>query len=69
MNNHLKFSPSAARHNAGYTQRAVAEILGVSKSTITSYEKYRTSPDMRTAAKMAALYGLSIGDIAWNPQQ
>ena len=56
---HLK----AARVNAGLTQEEVAKFLNISRNTITSYEAYRSKPDIETAQKMAALYGMSVDDI------
>lgn len=61
---HLK----AARVNAGYTQEEVVAKLRkdgckISKSTIISYEAYRTVPDIETAVKIAKLYGMSVDDI------
>lgn len=56
---HLK----AARVNAGLTQEEVAKVLNISRNTITSYEAYRSKPDIETAQKMAALYGMSVDDI------
>lgn len=53
----------AARVNAGYTQAKAAKLLGISKSTLTSYEKYRTKPDIEMAKKIAALYNLTVNDI------
>ena len=48
-----------ARTDAGYTQRAVAEMLGISKSTIASYEMGRTQPDIETLGLLVDLYCIS----------
>ena len=48
-----------ARKDAGYTQRQVAEILMISKSTIASYEIGRTQPDIETLGKLADFYEVS----------
>lgn len=56
---HLK----AARVNAGLTQKDVAERLEVNRNTISSYEAYKTIPDIETAKRIAALYGLTVDDI------
>ena len=53
----------AARVNAGMTQRQVAETLEISRNTISSYEAYKTKPDIETSAKLADLYGLDVNDI------
>lgn len=49
-----------ARKNAGYTQRQVAEILKISKSTIASYEIGRTQPDIETLGRLADFYCVSV---------
>lgn len=56
---HLK----AARVNAGYTQKEAANLLGISKGTLASYEKYRTVPDIETAKRMADLFKTSVDNI------
>lgn len=48
-----------ARKDAGYTQRQVAEILTLSKSTIASYEIGRTEPDIETLGRLADFYEVS----------
>lgn len=49
-----------ARQDAGYTQRQVAEIMKISKSTIASYEIGRTQPDIETLGKLADFYCVSV---------
>lgn len=49
-----------ARKDAGYTQRQVAEILKMSKSTIASYEIGRTQPDIETLGLLADFYCVSV---------
>ena len=63
----MKITLKAARVNAGFKQSEVAEMIGVSKGTIISYEKYRTIPDIETAKKLANIYGLSVNDLIFLP--
>lgn len=56
---HLK----AARVNAGFTQKDAAERLEINRNTLMSYEAYKTIPDIETAKKIAALYGLAVDNI------
>jgi len=56
----------AARVNARMTQLEVCEKLNISKSTLVSYEKYRSKPDIETAKKLAELYGMSVDNIIWS---
>ena len=53
----------AARVNAGFTQKEAAECLNISKSTLASYEKYKTKPDIEMAQKIATLYQMSVDGI------
>lgn len=62
-----KFSLKAARVNAGLTQEEVAEKLKKSKNTIVNYEKGRSTPDIETGKALAALYGLSVDDLNFLP--
>lgn len=61
----MAFYLNAARVNARLTQEEVALALNLSKSTIVSYEKYRSKPNISVAQKIAELYGLTIDDIIW----
>lgn len=59
-----KMNLKTARKRAGYpTQAEVAEILGISKTTLCSYETGKTSPKHCTARKMAELYGKSLDEL------
>lgn len=61
----MAISIKAARVNAGFTQKEVAEQLKKSKNTIASYEAYETKPDIETAIALAALFGMTVDDIRW----
>ena len=63
----MKIKWNAARVNAGLTIDDAAEKLGKSKNTLISYEKYKTFPPMDTAQAMASLYGASLDDIIFLP--
>jgi DNA-binding XRE family transcriptional regulator len=64
----MLFSLKAARVNAGLTQDFVAKAVKKSKNTIVSYEKGRSIPDIETGKALASLYGLSVNDINFLPQ-
>lgn len=59
----LKISLAAARTNAGYTQKEVAEKLGVSNRTIIAWEKGESDVPFSMAQKMCELYGRPIASI------
>lgn len=50
---------AAARKDAGYTQREIAQIFKISQSTIAGYEIGRTEPDIETLGKLADFYAVS----------
>lgn len=55
-----KWRLSACRVNAGYTQREVAEIIGVSEKAVIEWEAGRTSPRMEKAQKLSELYMMPL---------
>lgn len=63
----MKISLRAARVNAGLTQDEVAKWVKKSKNTIVSYEKGRSMPDIETGKALAKLYGMSVNDIIFLP--
>lgn len=48
------------RLQVGYTQKNVAEILNISRSTYTYYELGKTSPDPATLNRIAKLFEVSV---------
>lgn len=61
----MAISLAAARVNANLTQSQVCETLNMSKTTLSNYETYKTSPDMDRAKQLATLYGCELSDIKW----
>ncbi len=61
-----EMSLAAARIDAQLTQLEASKRLKISKSTLVSYEKYRTIPDIETAKAIAELYGRSVNEIRWS---
>lgn len=53
----------AARVNAGLTQSSVANVLGVSVSTIKNWEKGKTFPKHPHIVKLCELYKVSYDNI------
>ncbi len=52
-----KITLEAARVNAHLTQSEAAEKLGVSRSTIQSWESGRTAPSVIQADRISVIYG------------
>ena len=65
----MAMSLAAARVNAKLTQSQVCKALKMSKTTLSSYEAYNTSPDMDRANRLAALYGCELNDIKWSEEE
>lgn len=51
-----KWRLCACRVNAGYTQKEIAEILGVCEKTVIDWELGRLSPKMEYAQRLSELY-------------
>ena len=51
------------RIEAGYTQEAVAKLLGISNSAVCLYEKGRADPSVETLHKMAVLYRCTLDEL------
>ncbi len=63
----MKITLRAARVNKGLTQEDVAKELKKSKSTIVNYENGKSTPDIETGKALAALYGCSVDDLIFLP--
>lgn len=59
----LKISLAAARVNANMTQEQAAKSMHVSKSTIVSWEKGVTCPDISQAMRLSDLYAIPMDSI------
>lgn len=59
----MAISMKAARVNAKLTQRQVANAVGISKNTLSNYEKGKSIPKVDIAKKLADLYGMRVSDI------
>ena len=56
----------AARINAEKTQEEAGVYVGKTNATIANYENYTSTPDVKTAMKLAEFYGLTVDDIVWS---
>lgn len=64
----LKITLSAARENAGFTQKEVAKVLKISNKTIGNWENYVSSPSMAQAEQLSSLYKIPIDNISFLPK-
>ncbi len=62
-----KITLSAARVNAGYSQKTAAKLLEISNSTLCNWEKGKTFPDQPMIEKICKLYGVTYDMINFVP--
>lgn len=62
------FTLKAARVNAGYTQKQVIEILGISNGTLVNWERGTTQPNATYINEMCKLYGRKIEELNFFPK-
>jgi DNA-binding XRE family transcriptional regulator len=63
----MKLTLKAARVNAKKTQEEAGKAVGKTKNTIQNYESGKSVPDIETGKALAKLYGLSVDDIIFLP--
>ena len=63
----LKITLAAARVNAGFTQKEVADMLDVSNKTLCSWEKGKSFPNPRHIDMLCELYSISYDNIIFLP--
>lgn len=57
----------AARVNKGYNQQEAANIIGVSRTTLQSWETYKSFPTVVQLPAIEAAYGVKYDDIIFLP--
>lgn len=56
------------RKREGYSRKHLAEIIGVSVSTISNYENGVTLPDSRTLSAIATALDLKMDNLLFDPE-
>ena len=59
----MQLTLRAARVNKGYTQRQAAELLGITKYTLSNYERGKSYPDVPIIKKIEELYQVKYESI------
>lgn len=63
----MKLTLKAARVNAGYTQKEVANIIGINYQTLGRYEKNSSDISIGTLKKIISLYNVDTDNIFLGP--
>lgn len=48
------------RKEHGYTQQALANLLGVSRSSIANWETFKRTPSIKNYSALAKVFGVSV---------
>ena len=65
----MKIRLAAARVNAGFTQRQVAEKLNVTQNTIVAWENGSNEPKISQARALSNLYDMPLDNIIFLPEK
>lgn len=63
-----KITLPAARKMANLTQKNLADLCGVSESTVANWEKGKTEPTISQAQKVGEVCGVHYDDIIFLPR-
>lgn len=55
-----RFALASCRHNAGYSQKEAAKLLGISPGTLSKYEQNSTDISVSLLGKMSKLYSVPL---------
>lgn len=59
----------ARKRCGGYTQKELAELVGVSEMTISNWETGKTAPSIRLWKKLATVFGIDIQELEFETQK
>ena len=65
----VKLSLRAARVNAGFSQKQVAVLLGISNKTLSHWENGDTFPSAEKIERLCEIYNLSYDEINFLPKK
>lgn len=63
MDDTIKISLAAARVNAGFTQKEVAEIMHINKQTLVNWERGKIIPKQACVEMLARIYNFPVNHI------
>lgn len=59
----MSITLKSARVNKGLTQAKAAELIGITKDTLSNYERGKSYPDVPVIKKIETVYDVSYSDI------
>lgn len=62
-----KFTLKTARDKAKLTQEEAAKLIGVSKDTLSNYERGKSYPDIPILKRIEKVYGVSYNQLIFLP--
>lgn len=63
----MQITLKAARINCGITQEVAANLIGVSKNTVSNWEKNRSYPDARAIKRIESVYSIKYDELIFLP--
>lgn len=63
----MKVTLKSARVNCGLSQQEAAELIGVSRTTLHSWETYKSYPTVAQLPRIEAAYRVKYDDIVFLP--
>lgn len=61
------FTLKTARELKGLNQQEAAEMIGISKDTLSNYERGKSYPDVPTLRKIEEVYGIPYNNLIFLP--
>lgn len=59
----------ARKKCGGYTQKELAEMVGVSKMTVSNWETGKTAPSIRLWKKLATVLGIAMQELEFEVRE
>lgn len=63
----MKVTLKAARVNKGLNQQEAADLIGISRTTLQSWETYKSFPTVFQLPAIEAAYGVNYNDLIFLP--
>lgn len=64
----MSITLKSARVNKNLTQEQAAKLIGITRDTLSNYERGKSFPDIPILMKIEAVYGVSYSELIFLPQ-